>query len=196
MLFPTSPRGRRIERLPDPASPATPPPENPVAASSAGGDIGQAVIDTPLGSREVVEKLRAMSQRGKLPGFEAKGDDFLALAYGWVYDFDLLGTCRPTDTGTRVGFALQVKRKVPWIVAAVLVLSVFPGVWITDSMLVTYFDWYPREFWKTCAWYLPLSIIPVPWIWKTAMHRSRAAAEESARELIGKIAAELGANAG
>jgi len=133
-----------------------------------------------------------MSQRGKLPGFETKSGGFLALAYGWVYDFDLVGTFAGTSAGTRMGFELLVKRKMPWIVALCLVASVWPGVWITDSMLSIYFDWYPKEFWKTCLWYLPLSIIPIPWVWKTAMNRSRAEAEVSARDLIERIASELG----
>lgn len=133
-----------------------------------------------------------MSQRGKLPGFAKTPSGFLALAYGWVYDFDLLGTVAGSAGASRIGFSLRVKPKMPWVVAAVLALSVFPGVWITHSMLSIYFDWYPSELWKTCAWYLPLSILPIPWVWKTAMGRSRGEAEVSAHELIEKIAAELG----
>ncbi|MGH7243505.1 MAG: hypothetical protein ACREJD_08830 [Phycisphaerales bacterium] len=149
-------------------------------------------ILTPLAAGKISEKLLQMSQRGKLPGFAATPGGFGALAYGWVYDFDLTGTFGGTDGATRIGFALKVKPKMPWIIAVTLALSVFPGVWITDSMLSIYFDWYPKEFWKTCVWYLPMSIIPIPWVWKSAMNRSRAAAEESGRELIGRIAAELG----
>lgn len=133
-----------------------------------------------------------MSQRGKLPGFEAREGGFLALAYGWIYDFDLVGKFAAANGGTRIGFELLVKPKMPWIVAVLLAVSIWPGVWITHSMLSIYFDWYPAEFWKTCVWYLPLSIIPIPWVWKMAMSRSRAEAEISARELIERIAAEVG----
>lgn len=154
--------------------------------------VEQTCILTPLPPAKIEEKLLAMSQRGKLPGFERVPDGFVALAYGWVYDFDLVGAISSSNGSNRIGFSLRVKPKMPWIIAAVLALSVFPGVWITDSMIAIYFDWYPTEFWKTCVWYLPLSILPIPWVWKTAMNRSRTAAEESGRELIERIAAEVG----
>lgn len=149
-------------------------------------------IVTQLGEHKITEKLRAMSQRGKLPGFEAGQGGFLALAYGWIYDFDLVAKYGGSDGTTRIGFDLLVKKKMPWVVAILLTVSIWPGVWITDSMLSIYFGWYPREFWKTCVWYLPLTIIPIPWVWKAAMGRSRTEAEISARELIERIAVELG----
>lgn len=154
--------------------------------------LERATIVTTLSDTKIAEKLLEMSQRGKLPGFEPRSGGFGALAYGWIYDFDLVGTFRDAPSGTRITFELFVKPKMPWIVGALLALSVFPGVWITDSMLSIYFDWYPKEFWKTCVWYLPLSILPIPWVWKTAMNRSRAAAEFSSVELIERIAAQIG----
>lgn len=139
----------------------------------------------------VVRRMRALSQRGKLPGFEETADGFKALAYGWVFDYDLRYRVDEGPGGSTLTPALELKRKMPAIVIAVLLLSIWPGVWITDSMLATYFDWYPREFWKTCLWYLPVTVLPMPWVWKTAMGRSRMLAEESARELAERIAAEL-----
>lgn len=153
--------------------------------------VKQAVIHTQAGTAKILEKMRGLSRQGKLPGFEAKGEEFVALAYGWVYDFDFIAKPTAGAGGTVLRFDLQVKRKTPWIVAAMLALSIFPGVWITHSMLAIYFGWYPAELWKTCVWYLPLSIIPIPWVWKTAMERSRTAAEESSRELLERIATEL-----
>lgn len=162
------------------------------AGKSVSAPVERTSILTPLGEGKIAEKLRAMSQRGKLPGFEAKSGGFLALAYGWIYDFDLVGTIGGSEGATRIGFELLVKKKMPWIVAVLLAVSIWPGVWITHSMLSIYFDWYPAELWKTSLWYLPLSIIPIPWVWKMAMSRSRAEAEISARELIERIAGELG----
>lgn len=153
-------------------------------------------VGTALDPEKIAEKLSGLSRRGKLPGYVPKSGGFLTLAYGWVYDFDLEGTFRRGASETAIAFRLSVKPKMPWIVALSLALSVFPGVWITDSMLSTYFDWYPREFWKTCAWYLPLSVLPIPWVWKTAMNRSRAEAEASAQELIERIATEVGGRIG
>lgn len=153
--------------------------------------LEQTTVVTPLSDTKIAEKLLEMSQRGKLPGFEPRTGGFRALAYGWIYDFELVGTLQNAEPGIRISFNLVVKRRMPWVVGVLLALSVFPGVWITDSMLSIYFDWYPKEFWKTCVWYLPLSVLPIPWVWKTAMSRSRAAAEVSSAELIQRIAAQL-----
>ncbi|MBY0112143.1 MAG: hypothetical protein K2Y21_04935 [Phycisphaerales bacterium] len=139
----------------------------------------------------VVRRMRALSQRGKLPGFEETADGFKALAYGWVFDYDLRYSVQEGANGSTLVPTLELKRKMPAIVIAALLLSIWPGVWITDSMLATYFSWYPREFWKTCAWYLPVTVLPMPWVWKTAMGRSRMLAEESARELAERIEKEL-----
>lgn len=159
---------------------------------SVSAPVERTTIVTQLEGAGITEKLRGMSQRGKLPGFEAREGGFLALAYGWIYDFDLVAKFSGSTGATRIGFELLLKKKMPWVVAILLAVSIWPGVWITHSMLSIYFDWYPAEFWKTCVWYLPLSIIPIPWVWKMAMSRSRAEAEISARELIERIAGELG----
>lgn len=147
-----------------------------------------------LDKLSVVRRMRALSQRGKLPGFEETADGFKALAYGWVFDFDLVYRVEESAQGSTLTPALVLKRRMPAIVLVILALSIWPGVWITDSMLATYFSWYPHEFWKTCAWYLPLTVLPMPWVWKTAMRRSRLLAEESARELAERVRAELAAS--
>lgn len=147
-------------------------------------------IVTPLGDADILERVRALSRAGRLPGLRTGGPSgvlFRVDAFGWVFDYDLVGV----RAGSEVRFGLEVQRLWPSLFILVCVLSVFPGVWLTDSMLSTYFSWYPREFWKTCAWYLPLTILPMPWAWSTAMKRSRLAADASARETIEKLRAAL-----
>ncbi|MFO0787728.1 MAG: hypothetical protein U0573_15430 [Phycisphaerales bacterium] len=166
----------------------------PADVPESSGDarkVEQAVIHTPATGTKINEKMLSLSRAGKLPGYKPAAEGFHALAYGWVYDFDLVAAFTPQGSGTSVKFALAVRPKMPWIVAAALLLSVFPGVWVTHSMLSIYFSWYPGELWKTCAWYLPVSILPIPWVWKRAMDRSRVAAEESGLELIERIGAAL-----
>lgn len=85
-----------------------------------------------------------------------------------------------------------MNRRMPWIYALLLIATVWPGVWVTDSMLKTYFSWYTIPTWW---WYLPLSVIPLPWMWRSFMHKSRAAADASAREVITDIAAAVGGTA-
>jgi hypothetical protein len=39
---------------------------------------------------------------------------------------------------------------------------------------------------------MPITVLPIPWIWRSTMRKSRAAIAQSADEQIRKIAAELG----
>jgi hypothetical protein len=70
------------------------------------------------------------------------------------------------------------------------VVSIWPGVWFTDSMLSTYFDWYPRSQWFTYAWYIPLSLLGIPAMWKFFKHSEKKTHAESL-EVIKKIAATI-----
>ena len=163
------------------------------ANTSSSEPPAPAPMAAPMDKLAVVRRMRALSQRGRLPGFEETADGFKALAYGWVFDFDLAFRIDESPDGCTLTPALVLKRRMPAIVLALLAFSIWPGVWITDSMLSTYFTWYPHEFWKTCVWYLPITILPMPWVWKTAIGRSRLLAEESARELADRVRSELNA---
>jgi hypothetical protein len=76
-----------------------------------------------------------------------------------------------------------------WVLTA---LTVYPGVLLTDSLLATYFLWYPRSIWFTCAWYLPITVLPVPWMWKWAWGESSRVARGEARAAIERVAGHLG----
>ena len=85
---------------------------------------------------------------------------------------------------TRLKFRLQMLRKAPLIFAAVLVVTLWPGLPLTHSMLVTYFSWYRLSEALTAAWYVPLTVLPVLWWLPRAVRKSRAEAGAAAREQL------------
>lgn len=70
------------------------------------------------------------------------------------------------------------------VFGVILVLTVWPGVWLTDSMIRSYFTSYD---YKTWMWYLPLTAPFVPWMMWSAWRRSRASALEEAVRLIERV---------
>ncbi len=87
-------------------------------------------------------------------------------------------------TGSELVFRVRLKPVLPIVYAVVLVLTVWPGVWLTDSMLRTYFTSY--DF-TTAYWYVPLTLPFVPWGMWTAIKKSRKSARVEAEELIGDV---------
>lgn len=163
------------------------------------------VLESPLSAEEVVRRLDTASRRGRLPGFETGQGKvlFRTDAWGTPFDSDLLATSESADAGTRLRFAVRLRRKMPALYAVILAVTVWPGVVVTDSMLRLWFEWYNHLTqiglfniggfsWFTYAWYLPLTVLPLPWMWKGWMRRSRGTAHVSALEMIAKMAGELG----
>ena len=156
-----------------------------------------AQIHTDLSPSVVVEQVRQMSRRGRLPGFSTAGDGlFSALAYGWsVLDQRMVCDADQGDQ-TVLRFHNVLPWKMPAVIAAMFAFTVWPGVWFTNEMLVTYWPWYlghERTWpWLTYAWYLPLAILPIPFVFRSSLRRSHVAAAESANELIERIATEIG----
>lgn len=151
-------------------------------------------IETALPAGEVVARLEKMSKRGKLPGFERGGGnagpaDASFAAHGSPFE----GRVLVHAGGGAVSFALHMPRKWALIFGAILVLSVWPGLPITDSFLHG-FVWYERltsGWFDTWVWYLPLTIIPAPFALRTALLRSRATALEHAVETVERVRAVL-----
>ncbi|MDX9910267.1 MAG: hypothetical protein RBS39_00400 [Phycisphaerales bacterium] len=150
-------------------------------------------IESPLAPDAVMGALQALSERGKLAGFERLGDRaFSCDAFGSPFDRSLVGTLEPAASGgggdsgggTRITLVSRLKPKLPAVFAAVLASTVWPGVWLTDRMLNLYFSWYDFATWM---WYLPLTILPLPWAWVKMMRRSNGAAHASALETIEKL---------
>lgn len=151
---------------------------------------GLPIVECPLPPGEVMERARQMSKRGKLPGFAATSSArFRADAFATPFEHTLSCEIQATDQGSRLVFRATMNKRMPWVYALTLIVTVWPGVWVTDSMLKTYFSWYTIPTWW---WYLPLSVIPLPWMWRSFMNKSRASADLSAREVIADLATAVG----
>ncbi len=151
---------------------------------------GLPIVESPFPPGEVMDRARQLSKRGKLPGFAAmSATEFRADAFATPFEHTLSCSIEPSGSGSRLVFRAAMNKRMPWIYALLLIATVWPGVWVTDSMLKTYFSWYTIPTWW---WYLPLSVIPLPWMGRSFMHKSRAPADASAREVITDIAAAVG----
>ncbi len=163
----------------------------------AASDTSQTwVVRCSMDHDAMLEAFAKRARRGKLAEFRAgalgqHGGDFSVEAAGNPFDHRLIGTFDGDAQNTTITLRLIRLKMMPAIFAAVIIVSVWPGVWLTDSMLVTYFAWYSNWTqsmpWLTYAWYLPMSVLPLPWVWRGIVRKSRTEAVESAREMIEAI---------
>lgn len=148
-------------------------------------------ITTPHDAAEALSRAKKLSQRGKLPGFApspAKGPGlFTCAAFGAPFDYRLIIDHWEMGGDRGMTFRADRLKKLPTIFAVVLAFTVWPGVVFTDSLLNTWFGWYPNPWWFTWAWYIPLTAIPIPWIWRSVSRKSQASALVHAYEQIDKI---------
>jgi len=81
-------------------------------------------------------------------------------------------------------FTTRLRTTMTWVYFVILVATVWPGVWLTDSMLRTYFTGYDYLTWM---WYLPLTAPFVPWAMWAAIRKSRVRGRTEAAEIIASI---------
>ncbi|MFA6044299.1 MAG: hypothetical protein WC718_04895 [Phycisphaerales bacterium] len=164
----------------------------PQSDSVAAAPLPEALVVT-ISRDEVVSRLETLARRGKLPDYHTGvGDQVFSIqAYGAPFDHHLEGFARQVGPALRITLRLRMLPKLPIIFALVAIATIWPGVWLTDSMLKTYLSWYDFQTWM---WYLPLSILPLPWAARGMLRRSRESALASARETLAIIAPALGAS--
>ena len=149
-------------------------------------------LQSPGSPAEIQAKLETAARRGRLAGFKSTGpQSFVCDAFGQPFESDLCAELAPDGAATRLTFRVKLRPMIPWAFAIGSILSVWPGVWLTDSLMLTYFPSFTARV-PTWWWYLPLTVIPLPWFAVTSMRKSRLTARASAMEMIGKIAGELG----
>lgn len=150
----------------------------------------EALLDvvTPLSAEEVVRRLDTAARRGRVPGFQPRTDGplFVVDGCGTPFEHHLLGFAATEGNGVRVRFELERQKRTPLIFAALIAVSVWPGVYFMDQLIPGEWGWIP-----TWTWYLPLTILPVPFYWRSTARKSRRIAEEDARKVIESIRAEL-----
>lgn len=138
--------------------------------------------------------LDAAAKRGKLAGFERgrrNGTVFTVRDFGGPFEAVLEARIEPRHPGV-LHFDWRLQTRLAWVFLVVLVATVWPGVWLTDSMLRSYFTGYDYRTWM---WYLPLTIPAVPWAMIVALRRSRQRARTESEKIIRTIASLTGATA-
>lgn len=203
---------------PSPATDATGSPDRPPTPAAAAADplsMLLPVVNTPLSPAAIVKRLDELARRGKLAGFHAGGSggtggtggagatervSFHVTDFGTPFETVLDARVRAragpgSDGGTTLEFSTRLKPLMPLVFLAVLVTTVWPGVWLTDSILRVYFPSYGSFLsgrgWATWMWYLPLTVPFVPLSMWTAIKRSRASGYTQGKEMVQKIRAAL-----
>jgi hypothetical protein len=155
-------------------------------------------IETRLTPSVVSERLLGLSKRGKLPGFEPAGEGGSSTAFGTPFDHRLRIDVEGSDAGSVVRLSVEPRWRMPVVFGVVLVLTVWPGEPLTDSLLRTYFTLYERwtqellgGWFGTWLWYYPMTVPFVPLVFRAMLRRSRAEARVHAEELAVRIAAAL-----
>lgn len=168
----------------------TTPPANPPDAP-----LPRVRLRTPLA--DALGTLETAAKRGRLAGFaraeagRSDGAAFTCAAFGSPFDGELIARAEGQEP-VRLAFTARVKPKGPVIWWIALILTVWPGVVLTETMVATLFPQWPWLWKNTWWWYLPLTAPFVPWLGWSATAKSRRAVMASAREQIATIAKELG----
>ncbi|MFK7884039.1 MAG: hypothetical protein AB8F26_07655 [Phycisphaerales bacterium] len=147
------------------------------------GDVGD--------DQDVRARLGKLSKSGKLAGFEPGLGDRIAsfTAYGAPFD----GCVDVVRSDVGLEFVLRMPRKLPALFAAALIVSVWPGLPLTEAFLQG-FGWYERltsGWFQTWMWYLPLAVIPAPFALMKAISNSRKTALAHANETIDRLRPKL-----
>lgn len=188
----------------------------PTTAAAASESLSPTAIQSlswlsPLAPEAILEAFSAASRKGNLAGFKVlpsspdqggQGEQASSTRrcacdiFGSPYDRQLLVTIEPAtgsdQPGSVLRFDTKLRKAFPIVVIVVMALAIWPGVWLTDSLLVTYFSWYPKASWVTPAWYLPLMILSVP-VLIGQFRKSEAQAAEHAATLMAKLRKLAGA---
>lgn len=151
------------------------------------------MLRTSFSPSEIREKLDAAARKGRMPGLnlDSKRGLLEIRDFGQPFESVLVAKLEERDTDQSIRFSTHIRPVFPTVFAIMLLISIWPGIYLVDSMLVHYFSWYSIPTWW---WYLPLTVPTSPWMFWSALKKSRASAAEDARTLIAKVAAELHAS--
>ncbi|MFG0299899.1 MAG: hypothetical protein ACF8K1_09900 [Phycisphaerales bacterium JB047] len=149
-------------------------------------------VTTSLSPEEVKGRLTKLSKKGKLAGFEPSEPSALCsvAAHGVPFDSKLL----IRHGGASLSFECVLLPMLPRIFVLLLIVTIWPGLPLTDGFLSS-FDWYTGLMGSigidTWHWYLPLTILPAPFAYRSSMKKSKQSAHESALEAIEKVRSVL-----
>lgn len=143
-------------------------------------------LEVRLPPQAITSLLDAAARRGELPGYRAgNGASLFEITdFGTPFESVLKASALEERGVTRIRWELAVQRRLPVVFLIILIATVWPGVWLTDSMIRTYFSGYDIATWK---WYLPLTAPFVPWAMWSAIRKSQVSAHGQAAELVEKV---------
>jgi hypothetical protein len=145
-----------------------------------------------LSADEAIKRLDRLAVKGRLPGFATypESSRFEVVLFGEPFDRALVGTIHNSADSAQhtIDFTLRVKSRVPIIFAITIVLTIWPGVVLTDSLIPGAWGW-----WPTWWWYLPLVILPLPFMLPRMWKKSEAGAADHLREQYERIREALDA---
>lgn len=149
-------------------------------------EFSDVVVDA--GPDEIRAKLDISARRGRVPGLHAGSGEVLfhVDGCGTPFEHHLIGRGAAEDGGTRIRFALERQKRMPIIFAALLIVTIWPGVYFMDQLIPGEWNWIKTEY-----WYLPLTIVPIPWFWRSTARKSLKIATDDATRIIEKIRAEF-----
>ena len=151
-------------------------------------------IVTDVSPGEIAERLSKASRRGDVSGFERDGSSWYITRFGAPFESMLRPTVEAHGDGSRITFTRSLKPVMPAVFAVVTVLTVWPGVWLTESLIASMFA--ESSFWKyTTWWYLPLAIVGGAWGLWAAWRQSNSTGDREGAERVEKIARVLGGEA-
>lgn len=124
-----------------------------------------------------------------MPGFHPAVGSFRVRIFGEAFERELIASIAPEGEGSVVRFRLRLMPMMPLVLGITTLVAIWPGVWLTDSMLKAY---YPpaQDWWPTWAWYLPLTVLPLPWAARSMWRKSQATAAEEVRKTIEAVERE------
>lgn len=170
--------------------------EGPAADEPRQVELDEPLPDvlTKLSKPGVLARLENAARRGKLAGFTTGDPEGICTvaAFGDPFDKKLVVIAESESDGrTRLRWRMRLSPRMPALLLVVLAFSVFPGEPFTDSLLKTYFRWY--DDWvqaglRTWYWYVPLTVIPIPFVWRAVMRRTHRTTWDSAHAAVEKIA--------
>jgi len=161
----------------------------------AADPLGEVMLRSPLDPREAVDSCDALARAGKLPGFQRSSPtSCVSRLFGQPFDRTLHIDAVDAPQGSVVRLSTRLRRKTPVIFAIVGVSTVWPGVWLTDSLIQTYFSGASNWIVKTWMWYLPLAVVPLPFAARSMWRKSQHDAAEHFAEIRERVAKAVGAS--
>lgn len=170
-------------------------PEQPNAEALVARSVPVPSLELTIEPQALLDRLDVLARRGRLAGFRrgrSGGPLFTAEAWGTPFDGVVGATLERDASGApRLRFVARLRPVAPALWAVAMVLSVWPGVWMTESFLASVFTSWPAAWKYTYWWYLPLAIVGAPWAVWVAWARSLASVHDSAHRVARRVAAEI-----